>query len=202
MTKPRGTAPTMTAKQAFELGAAVQRQLPDMDPVVAQQWIEKQGALNEFLKGLADGPQNSFPTITVTVDHSLSVEEMVAAGRYDWANESITQEHFSHDRAGGKQEVVVHIVQYDKWMSSEDVERDFDSRGLRVATNAVVLALGAQCPELQRENPIVGLGSRWRDPFDFVYVPVLREIGGERELNLSWYEGPWRQHVRFAAVSK
>jgi hypothetical protein len=138
---------------------------------------------------------------TITIDHDRSVEEMVRAGKYDWSNDDITSKHFLSDRKGTTQ-VRIQLIHFNRAMESDDVLHELDKQGLRPATLPELLALGEKHPELQRQFPIVALGSVWRRLFGDRRVACLYGHVGGRRLRLNWFDGRWCGDCRFAAVSK
>ena len=77
-----------------------------------------------------------------------------------------------------------------------------DEAGYRPATLAELLALGESQPELQRQFPIIALGSVWRGAFGRRRVACLYVPGYGRRLNLYYLDNDWRAHCRFLAVRK
>lgn len=157
-------------------------------------------------QGLADGIaqviiSKSRQTFRVAVDYTQTLKQMISAGKYDWANSDITQDHFPIKGNGKKEEEVV-LFHFDKVMTSEQAITEMDKTGFRPATIEELLALGAQQPELQKQFPIVALGSVWRNPLGDRNVPDLRWGGRQRSLDLDWFGGDWREDSRFAAVCK
>ena len=157
-------------------------------------------------QGLADGIaqviiSKSRQTFRVAVDYTQTLKQMISAGKYDWVNGDITQDHFPIKGNGKKEEEVV-LFHFDKVMTSEQAITEMDKTGFRPATIEELLALGAQQPELQKQFPIVALGSVWRRPSGSRDVPCLSWIGRQRRLDLDWFEGAWDGGCRFAAVCK
>ena len=201
-----GTASTkMSVSQFREFSGAVLRSLPDdLEETVVQGWIENQESLRKVLReALAPNgePVTSVgPTYPVTINYGLTLEEMIAAGRYYWKNDDITAKHFPVKGEGTK-EVVTKLIHFNKYMESDDVLRELDQRGLRPATIEELLAFGAKYPELQRQFPIVALGSVWRR-LGYRHVPYLWGHAFERNLYLFWFESRWRGPFRFLALRK
>ena len=137
-------------------------------------------------------------TYTVTVDYSKSVTELVKEGKYDWANDDITADHFPSKEKGTKR-IKIALFKFDHDISGEDVIRKM-GKGFRPASLKEILSLGAQYPDLQRKDWIVALGSTWRGSYGYVYVPCLNGGGGGRGLRLNWWASVWRSSWRFAAV--
>ena len=136
--------------------------------------------------------------LTVTVDYSRSLAQMIAAGKYDWVNDDITEKHFPM-KGNGKVELNLELAHFNKYISSDDAIAELKKRGLRPATLWELLAFGAKFPETQREFPIVALGSVWRDLDGDRNVPYLWGHADERSLGLCWYDHDWSDNYRFLA---
>ena len=137
----------------------------------------------------------------VLVDYGQTLQQMIANGKYDYANSDITSGNFPFT-GNGKQEVVVELVHFGRDMASNAILKEFEARGLRAATLPELLAFGATYPDKQREFPIVAFGSVWRSRFGRRNVPYLIGSGSQRELNLGWLGNRWSDYCRFAAVRK
>lgn len=77
-----------------------------------------------------------------------------------------------------------------------------DKAGYRPANIAELLALGAQYPDIQRQFPIVALGSVWRLRSSGPCVPCLWGDDWERGLHLRQLMDKWHPGYRFAVVRK
>lgn len=132
------------------------------------------------------------------VDFGKTLEEMIAAGRYDWRNEDITAARFPIIGTG-MVTVDAKLFHFGKDMSSDAVERELKAAGYRAATIAELLAFGATFPEVQRQFPVVALGSVGSVSGDR-RVPCLRRWFVERNLDLRWRDDDWRGDYRFLAV--
>ncbi len=141
----------------------------------------------------------------VLVGYGQTLQQMIANGKYDYANSDITSGNFpitAPPTGGGKQEVVVELVHFGRDMASDAVLKEFEARGLRAATLPELLAFGATYPEKQREFPVVALGSVWQNRYGCRSVPYLIGSGSGRGLGLYWDDFRWRVRYRFAAVRK
>lgn len=141
--------------------------------------------------------ENNF--FKVTVDYNESLKDMISAGKYDWVNPGITEKNFPV-KGTGKSEVEVEIVHYNKAMTSEQVFADFKAHGLKPAPVEVGLALGKDRPDLQREFPIVMLGSVWQSLRGDRRTPFLWGGAGARDLSLNYFDEDWHWNYRFLAV--
>lgn len=199
-----GTASIETGNFA-EFASAVIQQLPrDIDSVTAQGWIENRAALQRALRTALLPPVQSIgPIYSVTINYDLSFPGMITAGHYDWVNSDITEKHFPVKGEGTTKEVTIELVHFNRAMgSSDEVIRELDKRGLRPATIEELLAFGAKYPELQRQFPIVALGSIWRR-LGRRYVPCLWGNSSERNLSLPfWFGYRWSDYCRFLALRK
>ena len=137
----------------------------------------------------------------VSVDYGMSLAGMIVAGQYDWKNSDINAKNFPV--AGeGVVETKLELIHLNKVASTDEVEAYLEKNGLRPATLAELLAFGAMFPEIQREFPVIALGSSWVDPDGNRDVPCLNWNGSERYLNLYWDGSDWYEICRFLAVRK
>jgi len=159
----------------------------------------------EFIGQVADLAMKMVKSVRdgfhIVVDYARSLSEMISAGAYDWVNSDITSEHFPV-KGEGRVELVPELVHYGKSMSSDDIIRDMDKRGLRPATLPELLAYGEKNPEKQREFPIVALDSVGRGRRGYRCVACLCCGGSARGLGLSVWSGGWDGHFRFLAFRK
>ena len=149
---------------------------------------------------IKDGEEN----ITLTVDYSRTVEQMIAGGNYGWKNSDITEKNFPLPTKllGKKITASTKLFHFERSISSEDAISEMNKAGFRPATLAELLALGEAHPELQKEFPIVALGSVWRDERGDRLVPVLYFDDDGRELGLNWLGFDWDDNYRFFGVRK
>ena len=197
-----GTASKMSLGQFREFAGVVLRSLPDdLSPQVAQGWVENAEALRKVLRSMLVPNTVNSNIYRLTVNYDQPVADAIAAGKYDWVNSDITQKSFPTNRTG-KAEVEIEPVHFNRAVSTKEALAELDKSGLRPAELHELLSLGAEYPELQREFPIIGLGSVWQGSYGFRYCPCLDGGGLRRGLDLSWFEGDWRDVCRFAAVRK
>jgi hypothetical protein len=137
----------------------------------------------------------------VTIDYTRSLEEMVKAGRYDYANSVITAEHFPTTGEGEVRTELV-LVQFHRENDFDQALAEFDKLGLVPARIEHLLALGEKYPELQKQFPIMCLGSVWANTDDRRYIPFLDHLEGDRKVCLSDWSDRWLEHCRFAALRK
>lgn len=140
-------------------------------------------------------------TYLVTVNYGMTLEQMIAAGEYSSRNNDITAEHFPFTGIG-QVEVELHLVHLGRNASTDAVLAELDRRGLRPAKIEELLALGAKYPDLQKEFPLVALGSVWRRPDGYRRVAFLDGWDAGRSLSLFWLVFVWDVHCRFVAVRK
>lgn len=174
-----------------------------------KEWLE---AFKRFLRKenpwpvptAAPAPATSVPStateFSLPVNYDRSIEEARKEGKYDWENSDITSKNFPTTRKGTA-DIVLHIRHFDREITSEKAIEEMDKLGLRPAETHELLALGAAHPDLQRQFPIIALGSVWQDRGDYC-VPYLNRVDSERDLGLSWFGSGWDASYRFAAVPK
>jgi len=138
-------------------------------------------------------------TFRVVVDYSRDLAQMIADGAYDYVNSDITADHFPI-KGEGKQEREIELFHFNRTISSDDAIKEMAAAGYRPAFIEELLAFGQAQPELQRQFPIVALGSVWRSPDGYRYIPCLRRCDAGRGLCLGSFGPDWRGSFRFAAV--
>ena len=147
---------------------------------------------------------NTITDHVITINHGMSLDDMIAAGKYDWHNRNITDAKFLVEGTG-----IVRfepkVFHFNRFISSEDAIRAIKAADRQnpwePATIKALIAYGAESPEEQRLYPIVGLGSV-AEVHSYRHVPCLSRSGAERGLGLYlWGEG-WDGCERFLAVRK
>lgn len=155
------------------------------------------GKFREFL-GVTDYVEQNF---SVKVDCTRSLVQMIKAGKYEWVNNGITAEHFSIEGEGTQEKEVV-LFHFNKVMTSDNVITEMKKQGFRPARIEELLALGEFHPDVQRQFPVVALGSAWPDPESNRGIPYLSWDGFGSSLDLNWFGHEWRGGCRFLAVRK
>jgi hypothetical protein len=153
---------------------------------------------DEFRKVLGLGPI----ALKIVIDYSMTLADMIEAGRYDWKSDNITEKHFPHSEMGKvRWQRDVQLIHFNRIISSDDVEKELDKMGLRPGMIEELLAFGATFPETQRKFPVVALGSVAETDGGRL-VTGLGMGGSGRRLYLSW-RGIDRDEVcRFLALRK
>jgi len=135
----------------------------------------------------------------VVVDYAKSLEEMIEVGKYDNVNSDITSDHFPVTGTGQKEKEIT-LFHFNRSIFSNDAIAEMEKAGYHPALVEELLSLGAAYKELQKQFPIVALGSVWRYPDGSRHVPSLFWNGDERRLDLHCFESGWFVDWRFAAV--
>ena len=172
--------------------------LTDLVQSIMQGTLPDREALRKFL-GL--GPLKK----VLLIDYDMSLEEMIAAGRYDSKNDNLNSKNYPVI-GEGKVEFEWDLVHPNRDISTADAHKETakDSDPANPWMDAKtehLLAFGAAYPEEQQKFPIVALGSV--AGVDGVRrVPGLDKDGSERGLGLGWYENVWNAGCRFLRVRK
>ena len=147
----------------------------------------------------------------LSVDYSRPLAEVVAAGGYNYVNDNITEENFPTVK-GNPIDPVVHpggvvvtqavLVHLDRVVDSDDVLGELERQGLRPGTMFELAHFGEQHPDIQRQFPVVALGSVWALSNGDRDVGYLGEDGDDRGFGLDWYDLRWSAYCRFLAFRK
>ncbi|MFA5935146.1 MAG: hypothetical protein WC827_04665 [Candidatus Paceibacterota bacterium] len=138
---------------------------------------------------------------TAMVDETVSVEDAVKTGKFDWSNDNITSANFPKITGGQKADKEVTIFHFNKTMTSEAVIAEMDKAGYKPANIWALIGLAVKEPDLQRKFPIVALGSVC-ELGGYRRVPYLYEGSSERNLGLLYFDDGWDDRYRFLAVRK
>lgn len=157
----------------------------------------------QVAKLIMSGRQKAGDTFKVVVDYSKSLAEMIRLGKYDWANDDINDKHFPIQGAGQHEAELV-LVHFNKDITTKEVLAHLSSNDLKAAEIEHLLVFGTIYPEIQKEFPVVALGSVWVLGGGFRDCPYLSFVGGGRELGLGWRgdDDQWGGGCRFLAVRK
>jgi len=169
-----------------------------------QQVIESGDVLADAVAAVVEQKLRKLLKITkfpVRVNYGATVEDMVGRGKYDWSNNDITAGHFPTQR-NGEADLVIELVHFNRNISTDAALRELDKMGYRPAELHELLTLGEKYPDLQREFPIIALGSVCWGSHDSRNCAYLNRNGSKRKLNLNWIDNDWNDSCRFAVVRK
>ena len=154
------------------------------------------------LQGYLQKPDRFLPTVfAVTVNYGRTLQAMIKDGHYDWSNDDITHEHFPINRGREeKDELKLTLFHPNRPIESDEAIDEMAKHGLRPATLPELLALGEEHPDLQREFPVIALGSVWQDRRGSRRCPCLGGGASERYLYLRCFGGGWGERCRGLAV--
>ena len=160
--------------------------------------VNKLGGMDvvmSILRGVAEVVVTIIPYITVLVDETKTVEELISEGKYDWSNDNITSKNFPLPEDGKIEKREVRLFHFEKMMTSEEAIAEMDKEGYRPATIWELLGLG----RLQREFPVIVLGSvcvvDGRRHVAYLYV-----LDGRHSLSLRWFDFGWGDYCCFVGV--
>ncbi|OGH64178.1 MAG: hypothetical protein A2821_04155 [Candidatus Magasanikbacteria bacterium RIFCSPHIGHO2_01_FULL_41_23] len=94
------------------------------------------------------------------------------------------------------------LVHLNKVLSTEQVLVELDRCGLEAGNIGQLLAFGEKFPDIQREFPIIALGSVCVSSNGSRCSPYLGRDDRERGLDLSWVDRDWYEDCRFVAFRK
>ncbi len=143
---------------------------------------------------------------TILVDYNLTLEQMIAAGKFDWLNNDINSNQFPV-KGEGLVNYEVRLFEFNEVISSQDAEKRIEeadpANPWEPARIEHLLAFGTKYPEEQRKHPILALGSVGNASFfGKRNVPYLyRRVTG-RSLHLDWWSNEWHPFYCFLAVRK
>lgn len=168
------------------------------DEAAAQQWVEA------FPRDLPLLRMVKSPIITI--DYSLSLEQMIDAGKYHRVSEGISNHTFPRresDRRVDRIELeLLQVTDLERRLQTSDILAQMDRLSLRPAVIEEVLALGAYRAETAWiTSKVVAFGSTCGTD---VLVPVISFNAGQQELSLQAKEPieGWDMTTFFVVVRK
>lgn len=134
-------------------------------------------------------------------NYDRTIEELLAAGRYDWWDKNISSANFPPVRSG-KMNIEIEFIPFQRPMYTKEVLTELDRQGYRPAEIRELLVFVEQYPDFQRDFPIAALESIWTNPTGQSYCAWLTGDGSQKLLGLYWIDALWHANCRFAAVRK
>ncbi len=139
--------------------------------------------------------------IPIALDPNQTAEQLIASGNYKFKNSDINSENFPATNFQSENLNVL-IICFKRPMSSEEVLQSFKKLGLHPAKLIHLLNVGKDFPDYQLQYPIVALGSTWKSPAGFLYVPFLFAKDKDRYADLAFFKRKWSPQCWFLAVQK
>lgn len=153
--------------------------------------------LAKFADLIVDAGQTIGKVFTLKTGGSRTCEELVAAGRYDYAHPHVTSVNFPV-QPSPEGTASVEFLEFDYAPTSDEVLVEAERLGLVRPAHEHALLFGEQCPEVQREWPIAFLHKPWLGMGGRPRVLCLWGDVDRRELFPFWFDGEWNSHFRFA----
>lgn len=203
-----------TLRQATHILTLIQQKNNDRDSLTA---LVQTGLLSDLLEARnihsidrdefrkLIGLGNLIPNkIILSIDYTKSLEEMIAAGNYDWKDEKLTAKRFPIV-GEGIVEYEFRYFHFNRGVSSETavdlIKKEDSENPWEPAEPEHLLAFGENFPKEQLKFPIVALGSVGKVGGERS-VPCLDRRGSERHLGLYWFGLDRGGSYRFLAVRK
>ena len=130
----------------------------------------------------------------VVIDHGVTIEQMIAIGRYDWIDPNVTHGRFLAIGIGA---VTLRPV----LVSFDDSER-INSGMLRHATPIELLAYGAKYPKAQLKRLIFALGQQMQFDRSFYHLYLCSREGKKRWLSLRTVDAQFHKGCYFLMFEK
>ncbi len=145
-----------------------------------------------------------FDIYPVTIDYTLSLEQMIEQGNYNKVGEVITSTNFRVE-GNGTVSLDLELVSFDRELTTTEILGEFESRGLAPAKIEHLLAFGAKYPEKQRKLIIIALGASGVHANDGDHYVL--DLYGRTALRALGYcndndDRQWHTDFQFLAVKK
>jgi hypothetical protein len=140
--------------------------------------------------------------IKFIVDYSLSLEQMLFLGHYDWVNKDVNEHNFPtpHHFKGQKKLVSAKLFRYKSLVKSKDVIADMKLTNYRPANLFELLFFSKFYPELSSLST-VALNSVWKKVHDGQRLPVLLVLNKKKcGVALDWIDRDWNNLFQFLGI--
>ncbi|MFH1192778.1 MAG: hypothetical protein V1656_00460 [Candidatus Jorgensenbacteria bacterium] len=149
--------------------------------------------------------QITVSTHIVLVDYRLSIEELIACGRYGDVNLHVTSRQFPAEEHLCERFVTLQLLVPGREASPDEVDEMLAAEGLRNGSARELLTLGVLHPELQLGMNIVALGATFKSDRGHHYALELEFAFGMRKVSFVWphhNREMWDANVAFLCVKK
>ncbi|MCE9586543.1 hypothetical protein K8R04_04490 [Candidatus Uhrbacteria bacterium] len=151
------------------------------------------------------GPPSDAPGFRALVEYAQPAYAFLEQA-FDWVYDGYKSAKFTpidvcKDVSTESREIEFELVHLNKGVSTDKALAELDKQVLRPALYEELLAFAVKYPELQKQFPIVALGSVYRVD-GYLCSPYVLWDGSERRLHFSWFDGDWSDSCRFLAVRK
>ena len=185
----------MTSRQASELDFAFERNGWTSEDVKKVSGGDLLATLLLVVRGAAEVVVKII-TRTVKVDRSRTAAEVIdATGRVKWY---IDQEALAEMPLDGKSEDTVEFFELNYDPSVDELDREYEARGLRPDPAAVAQAM-TDDPALADERPV---SVQWRNSKGHACYAIFDRYGGKRDVRVDRGDDGWDRDYRFAGVRK
>lgn len=127
----------------------------------------------------------SAPEMALTVDYTQTVAQAVGGGNYDIIDKNVTDEKIPIplEKKGRIEKVMAAVIRFNQYVRRNDAINKINETDYRIANLMELLALGYLFPELQKDSPIMAIGSEWFDQ-GFYYRPLITNNGPKRYIQV------------------
>ena len=177
---------------------------PDKCRRVALEIVDRNPAL-QTATPYRGGVPSEAPGLRALVEYAQPTYAMLKQA-FDWVYDGYKSAEFKSidvckDVSTEAREIKFELVHLGKDANTDTALAELEKRELRPALYEELLAFAVEYPELQKQFPIVALGSVCRNDGS-LYSPYVSWDDGERNLRFYWLGNDWHDHYRFLAVRK
>lgn len=135
-------------------------------------------------------------SLQIVVDHSKTIQELIALGNYSYVNSSLV-EYFSVEKNSEKISLEMKTFSFSKEVEEDMIKKAMLEAGFRPATFFELLTY-ALSPEVGPEK-IIALGSAYINEDGYGICSCLKK-GQEKELHPMWIDSYWDTSYSFLGV--
>jgi len=136
----------------------------------------------------------------IVVDYGQNLAAMIKVNQFDWFDTQLINAAsfpMPSQKVGQKETLAIKLFDFSGSLTVEAAIAKIIKAGYRPATIFELLAFGTYYPELQKQFPIIALGSPWQSYGGFPYLSFNM---GRRTIDLAWNQYELGADFRFLAV--
>lgn len=142
------------------------------------------------------------PVFNLTVDYTKTFNQTIKKGKYGRTMPDTIKYTVPKELVGKKFNLTATLFVFNKKQRSTEIVTKIYKEGYRPAYFMELLSYGYQYPEMQKNFPIVALGTNIIDGNQNTRVPYLYVSYDDRALYMYVDDYPWLPECRFLAIKE
>lgn len=142
--------------------------------------------------------------LSLAVNYSKNLNEMIAPGRYDWLDPRIVSKNFPiKENFGGRMvHLTARLFHFKETMYTDEIISQIEKTDYRLGKLPELMAFGSAYPNLQRGVSIIALGQPTGINGSYLVPGLTKSSNQSRIVKLFSFQGVWPPICHFLAVKE